>query len=261
MTTDSARLRKPWLYVGTVIHQRLRPVAHGFRYPVFFLRFPLSRAGELANRVFSINRFNLLSFHHADHGDGGDPQAWARALLAREGVVAADGEIELQTFPRVLGYVFNPVSFWFCHARNGALKAVIVEVNNTFGERHCYLLEEGGDSLGAGRTLTARKVFHVSPFCEVVGGYRFRFHAAPRGDTRQVVARIDYHDDGGDLLLTALSGRAREFRAALLLRACLAMPLMTLAVTLRIHWHALLLWLRRVPVVAKPPAPDRLVTR
>lgn len=261
MAKSVNRAERDWLFMGSVMHQRLRPVRHGFRYPVFFLRFPLSRSAELANRVFSINRFNLLSFHHADHGDGGDPESWVRGILAAEGVAGADGEIVLQTFPRVLGYVFNPVSFWYCHARDGALKAIVVEVNNTFGERHCYLLEDAGRDLRGGMSLSARKVFHVSPFFEVVGGYRFRFLAARREHCARVVARIDYHDDDGDLLITALSGQAQEFSPRNLLRACVAMPLMTLAVTLRIHWQALLLAVRRVPIMGKPRPPEHLVSR
>ena len=250
----------PWLYSGTVLHRRLRPAKHAFRYGVFFLRFPLSRTGELPNRLFSLNSFNLFSFHFADHGDGGDPQAWIRGLLEREGVGGADGEIVLQTFPRVLGHVFNPVSFWFCHAACGALRAVVAEVNNTFGERHCYLLQ-GADAqagIAAGELLRATKVFHVSPFCAVEGAYHFRFAAEP---ARRCVARIDHCDDGGDLLHTSVSGTAGPFSAPALLRVLLAHPMMTLGVMARIHWQALRLWLKRVPFYRKPAPPARTVTR
>lgn len=251
---------RPWLYTGTVMHRRLRPAAHAFRYRVFFLRFPLSRVNELKGTLFSLNRFNLFSFHFADHGDGGDPARWVRGLLAENGIADADGEIVLQTFPRVLGYVFNPVSFWFCHTAGGALRAVVAEVNNTFGERHCYLLE-GGESrpIRNGELLTARKAFHVSPFCAVAGEYRFRFNATR--DAARCIARIDYADAAGDLLHTSVSGRAESLAAPALLRVFLTHPMMTLGVVARIHWQALRLWLKRVPFYRKPAPPAQPVSR
>ena len=253
---------RDWLFKGSVLHRRLRPRTHAFRYPVFFLRFPLSRLDELSNLVFSINRFNLLSFHFSDHGDGRAPAEWIRELLATEGVTDADGEIELQAFPRVLGYVFNPVSFWYCHRADGACAAIIAEVNNTFGERHCYLLRSGaGGVIAAGELLTATKVFHVSPFCAIEGGYRFRFHRALRDGITHVVARIDHHDDAGTLLTTSISGAALPFRASTLLATFLRSPLMTLGVMARIHVQALRLWLKGVPFFRKPARPDHLVTR
>jgi len=177
------------------------------------------------------------------------------ALLAREGVADADGEIWLQTYPRVLGYVFKPVSFWYAHRRDGSLAAVLAEVNNTFGERHCYLLT--GEQLGFGRELVADKVFHVSPFCEVRGRYRFRFMRTPE----RVVARIEHDDEAGPLLLTSVSGRLQALSAASVRRALLAMPLMSLGVTARIHWQAWRLWRKHVPFIRKPPAPGAFVTR
>lgn len=253
---------RDWLHLGEVLHRRLRPVDNAFRYPVFFLRFPLSRESELAGPLFGVNRTRLFSFHHADHGDGRAPAAWIRELLAREGVAGADGEIELQTFPRVLGYVFNPVSFWYCHAADGLLRAVVAEVNNTFGERHCYLLAHAdGSAIRAGQSLTARKAFHVSPFCDISGGYRFRFHAAERDGHRRMVARIDLADAEGDLIRTSISGTARAFGSAALLRVAFTYPFMTFAVMARIHWQALRLWVRGVPFFRKPAPPAHLVSR
>jgi DUF1365 family protein len=228
---------------------------------VYFLRLPLSelsRGRRTYGGLFSVNRWNLLSLRYADHGDGGDPLAWIRGVLTREGIHAADGEVVLQTFPRVLGYVFNPVSFWFCHDRAGALRAVLAVVNNTFGERHSYLLAHpDGRPIRSGETLAARKVFHVSPFCTVSGGYRFRF--LEQGDRH--IARIDYADDAGPLLLTSLAGRRAPLSSTAILRAVLRHPLMTLGVIARIHWQALKLWAKRVPFHAKPPLPLEEVTR
>ena len=254
-----------WLYLGEVLHRRVKPVVNAFRYRVFYFRFPLHRAAELNNAICSVDSFNLLSFHHADHGDGGDPQAWARTLLAREGVHDADGEIWLQCFPRVLGYVFNPVSFWFCHRANGQLRAIITEVNNTFGERHCYLLEAPlGKRIRNGELLTAHKAFHVSPFCDIEGGYRFHFLDSRPGsahEPQRSVARIDYHDAAGSLLVTSISGTAQPFTATALAGAFVRHPFMTFGVVARIHWQALRLWIKRVPFRRKPDLPNQFVTR
>ena len=247
---------RPLLAVGEVRHTRLRPAPNRFAYPTFFLLLPLRALREAGDAALARNRAGLLSFHDADHGQGGtDALAWVEALLAREGVADADGEIWLQTYPRVLGYVFKPVSFWYAHRRDGSLAAVLAEVNNTFGERHCYLLT--GERLAFGRELVADKVFHVSPFCEVRGLYRFRFMRT----ADRVVARIEHDDEGGPLLLTSVSGRLEPLSPRSARRALLAMPFMSLGVTARIHWQAWRLWRKRVPLFRKPLAPEAFVTR
>jgi DUF1365 family protein len=247
---------------GQVMHRRLRPVAHRFVYPVCYCLLPLSTLSTMqagTSPLFSINRFNLFSFHHADHGarDGSHPLPWIRGVLQQAGV-RADGEVWLQCFPRVLGYVFNPVSFWFCHDASGALMAVLAEVNNTFGGRHHYLLAHAdGSPLKDGEMLQADKVFPVSPFMAVSGEYRFRFHARDGDDGAPSwrLARIDHGDAAGDLLHTAISGRAAPLSSALLLRAALAYPLQSLAVMLRIHWQALRLWCKGAPFFRQSSIP------
>ncbi|MDO8300538.1 DUF1365 domain-containing protein [Lacisediminimonas sp.] len=260
----------PQLLPGLVRHTRLRPVSHAFHYPVYQLRLPLRTLQDRrwGNAFLSHNRFNLLSFHDRDHGAGAAPLlSWIDDLLRSEGIDGADGEIWLHTFPRVLGYVFNPVSFWFCESRAGQLRAIVCEVNNTFGERHCYLLADPkGADLAWGAQLQAPKRLYVSPFCEVAGGYRFRFMQAERtgakGETLvRHVARIDYGDDGGPLLLTSIAGTARPMTAARTLAAFLRMPLMTLGIVARIHLHALRLYIKRLPLVRKPAAPADPVSR
>ena len=246
---------------GSVMHRRLRPAQHRFTYPVFALLLPLHRLDEVAAPCFSVNRRNLFSFRFEDHGarDGSHPLPWIRALLAREGI-AADGEVWLQCFPRMLGYVFNPVSFWYCHDRDGQLAAVLAEVNNTFGERHNYLVAHAdGRPIRDGEALQARKVFHVSPFMAVQGHYRFRFHARP-GDPRRL-ARILHTDAQGDQLHTAIYGPAPPRTRARHKRAFFGYPWMTLGVMARIHWHALRLWLKRVPFFSKPQPPLEETTR
>ncbi len=255
------------LCVGQVWHRRLRPRANEFTYGSYYLRLPLRsmQAQGFATRLFGRNRFGLLSFFDRDHGDGRTPLPdWVDQLLRAEGVPDADGEIWLQTMPRVLGFVFNPVSFWFCHRRDGALRAVLCDVRNTFGERHLYLLDQGGPITNSSE-LRARKVFHVSPFCKVEGEYRFRFlqqrldgAERPRDFT---LARIDYADADGVLLQTSISGVALPITRAAVCGVLLHFPLMTLAVVLRIHWQALKLWLRGVPFFSKPVPPDCKVSR
>ena len=257
---SAAERPEPKLFLGAVMHRRLRPAANHFLYRVFFLAIPLSNVAALGNRWFGVNRWNLLGFDFRDHGarDGSHPLEWIRALLAREGLAVADGEVWLQAFPRVLGYVFNPVSFWMCHDRAGRLRAIVCEVNNTFGERHCYVLAHpDARPIVSLEQLAARKEFHVSPFCRVEGEYRFRFVA---GGSR-VLARIDYGDADGDLLHTSISGRAAPYSARALLGAFCAHPWMTLGVVARIHWQAARLWAKRVPFFSKPVPPLQEVTR
>ena len=244
---------RPQLLVGNVMHKRLRPVTHAFVYPVFYVQLPL-RDLESANRgIFSVDRSNLLTLRSSDHGprDGSPLLPWIQSLLRQRGL-PDDGEIVLQTFPRVLGMLFNPVSFWFCRNTAGDLIAVLAEVNNTFGGRHNYLLHNpDGSPLRDGQVLKADKAFHVSPFCDVVGGYRFRFHT----ERAKPLACIDYDDGEGDLLLTAISGRRIGWSATSLLTTFLKMPLLTAGVVWRIHWQALKLWLKGVPFHGvHPPA-------
>ena len=247
---------QPLIGIGQVRHRRLRPAVNAFAYPTYFLLLPMRslRAQPAAGLVR--NRFGLLAFHDRDHGDGRDDAlAWLDELLQREGVHDATGEVWLHTYPRVLGYVFKPVSFWYCHRTDGSLAAIVAEVNNTFGERHCYLL--AGPEVGFGRELVARKVFHVSPFCRVEGVYRFRFMRT----AERTVARIDHDDEDGALLETSVSGHLQPLTKASARAAFFGMPLMSLGVIARIHWQALRLWLKHVPFISKPAAPDAFITR
>ena len=248
----------PLIGFGRVWHRRLRPVEHTFTHASYFLLLPLRSLRDQPSAVLNRQRFGLISFDDRDHGEGGaDALAWFDNLMCGEGIGDADGEVWLHTFPRVLGHSFKPVSFWYAHRKNGSLAAVVAEVNNTFGERHCYLL--AGPKLALGTELRARKVFHVSPFCSAEGEYRFRFERSR--DDAYTLARIDLHDAAGPLLRTSISGRLLPLDAHNARRAFFGMPLMTLGVVVRIHWHALRLWLKRAPFFRKPPEPERFVTR
>jgi hypothetical protein len=253
---DAAAPAAPLLGRGVVLHRRLRPRDNAFRYGTYFVMLPMRSLAAAGVPGLPRNRRGWLSFHDADHGDGrADALAWLTDLLATEGVHDADGEVWLHTYPRVLGYVFKPVSFWHCHRTDGSLAALVAEVNNTFGERHCYLLT--GPQLAYGRELTARKVFHVSPFCRVEGRYRFRFMRT----ADRVVARVDHDDDAGALLQTSVSGVLEALTPRAVRRALWGQPLMTLGVIARIHWQALKLFVKRVPLARKPKPPERFVTR
>ncbi len=244
------------LGTGVVRHRRLRPAQHAFQYPTYFLLLPLRSLRSQGPGALARNRFAALSFFDRDHGDGrADALAWLDELLACEAVHDADGEVWLHTYPRVLGYVFKPVSFWYCHRADDSLAAVVVEVNNTFGERHCYLLS--GPRLAYGRELQADKVFHVSPFCAVQGQYRFRFMRS----AGRTVARVDHDDAQGALLQTSVSGHLVPLTSRSSSRAFWGMPLMTLGVIARIHWQALRLWIKRVPLFNKPEPPAALISR
>lgn len=251
------------LGAGPVRHQRLAPRRHGFAYPACFLMLPMRRLRAQPDPALPRNRRAWMSFHDADHGDGGpDALAWAEALLQREGLLAEldGGELWLQCFPRVAGHAFKPVSFWYAQRADGTLAAVLAEVHNTFGEKHVYLLQ--GEGLAAGAEVQARKVFHVSPFAEVAGRYRFRFFLRLSGPTPRCLARVDLDDaEGRPLLQTSLSGLLQPLTRQALRRAAWAQPLHSLMVVARIHWHALKLWLKRVPWFSKPDAPLHPLTR
>ena len=267
---------QPMIGFGQVRHTRLRPKRNAFAYRTYFLMLPLRsmavncRSGADGSAALAVNRPAALSFYDCDHGDGRSPVAggalgWIDALLHGEGIRDATGEIWLHCYPRVLGYTFKPVSFWYCHTAQGALRAIVVEVNNTFGERHCYLL----DRPSFGHELRADKVFHVSPFCPVEGGYRFRFmlsldpaqspHGSPHG--AHTVARIDFDDANGPLIQTSVSGALVPATRQAIHTALWRYPAMMFGVIARIHWQAVRLWLKRTRFFRKPVPPDAFVTR
>ena len=248
---------------GQVRHTRHRPRHHAFAYPTYFLMLPLRSLKAHGHGALARNRRAALAFHDRDHGDGSaDCLAWIDGLLQQHGITDAQGEIWLHTYPRVLGYSFRPVSFWYCHRSDGSLRAVLAEVNNTFGERHCYLL----DAPRYGVPCTASKVFHVSPFCPVRGHYRFVFMRteadSSAGAEARTVARIDYFDqDGSDVLInTSVSGHLVPLDARSTRRALFRYPAMTLGVIARIHWQALHLWIKKAPFFRQPAPPTDFVT-
>lgn len=250
----AAELFAPAVCMGAVMHERTRPVHNRFIYPLATLCIPLSRLDGLRVPLLGVDRPGVFSLRSRDHGarNGAPLLPWIRDLLARHGLVEADGEVVLQTMPRMFGFLFNPVSFWFCHDRQGGLRAVLAEVSNTFGEHYNYLVAHPDHRpITAGDELTACKVFHVSPFFPVRGEYRFRF--ARQGGV--VSTAIDYWEGGHCQLATRLSGREQPLSGRALLAWLGRLPLMSFGVVVRIHWQALRLAARRVPFFRKPHPP------
>jgi DUF1365 family protein len=224
---------------------------------------PMRSLRRQADAVLARNRRAPFGFRDADHGDGrADSLAWLEELLAGAGIADADGEVWLHCIPRMFGFAFKPVSFWYAHRGDATLAAIVVEVNNTFGERHCYLL--AGDGLDFGRMLSAAKVFHVSPFCETRGDYAFRFmrtDLAARDECGRTAVRVELHLDGAPMLLTSVSGRIEPLTRGAVRFALWTLPAMTAVIVARIHWHALKLWLKKLPIVGKPVPPELAVSR
>lgn len=259
------------LYAGWVSHQRLRPRRHRLRYRVYALLLDLDALEATAAplRWLSLNRFNLLSVHEADHGSGrpgpgAGLAAWLRERL-READLPDDGALWMMAMPRVLGHGFNPLSVHFCHDRAGRLRAVLYEVHNTFGERHGYLVEvpEAGPQGGDGELLTqvVAKDFHVSPFMAMALSYRFRLRVPRPGAADDGYAlSIEVSDAQGPLLVAHQQAVRHPLTDRQILRHFVGHPLLTLKVVAGIHWEALKLWLKGVPVQPKPAAAATPIT-
>jgi uncharacterized protein len=248
--------RTPQLIIGEVGHTRTRPVKNAFRHSIFNVRLPLENL-PAAQPALRLERIGLLSFFSRDHGYRSDTQSltqWAHDQLCAAGIVDGPLHCELVCLPRVFGHVFNPVSFWLCWSAENQLRALIAEVNNTFGERLSYVLvSPTHHAIRNGETLHAVKQLHVSPFNEVRGDYRFRVFVS---DQRFMV-RIDYDDAqfaGETLLTTHISGHCQPLTYTNVRKALLAMPFITLQVVAKIHWQALKLIAKRVPFYGYLPS-------
>ena len=246
---------------ASTFHGRRGAVRHGFRYGLDMVLLdpeaPL-RGGPL---LFSRNRANLAQLRDRDHGGPpgqGRGAVWLREVLAARGIAIPELRILLLAQPRLLGHVFNPVSFWFCLDGQGLLRAVLAEVTNTFGDRHSYLCHHADlRPIAAGERFEAAKVFHVSPFQPCAGRYCFGFDITDGA----VAIRIDYDDGAGGGLCATLTGRRASLRSGAILAACLARPFGSRRVLALIHWEALRLWLRRAPYRRRPVPPAEEVTR
>ncbi|MDQ2859345.1 MAG: DUF1365 domain-containing protein [Pseudomonadota bacterium] len=247
-------------YAGVVTHQRLRPKAHHLRYSMFQMLFDLDELPRLAGALglFSHNRFNLFSFFDRDHGDGraGPLRAYVEETLAEAGIDLGGGRIALLCMPRLFGHVFNPLSIYYCHRADGSLAAMLYEVNNTFGERHSYLIAAPPSGPGPIRQ-SCPKAFHVSPFMDMAMTYDF----AVTTPAESLTTTVNASDAAGALVIVAaFSGRRRELTDRVLFRALFAYPLLTLKVVAAIHLEAMKLILKGVRLRPRPPAPAHAVS-
>jgi len=248
------------LLQAKIFHARIRPRVNAFHYRVFYLLISVSALSTPRRTgLFSIDGANLFGIRSRDYGDGKTPPAaWIRNVLAEWGLMEADGDIVLMTLPRMFGYAFNPVSFWLCNDSNGQLRAVLAEVSNTFGERHCYLCLHGDHRpILADAEITARKVFHVSPFMAMEGEYRFRFSVMPE----RIAIGIDLLKDGEPLLRTSVSGKHKPLTSVRLLQGVVGNPLYPLKVIGLIHYQAVKLFLKGLRHFHKPEPPSVTITR
>ena len=245
------------LYVGEVMHARLKPMGHRFSYRVMSLLIDLDRlaAADRQSALFGVNRAALYSFHEADHGgrDGSPLRAYAHRCAAEHGIDLTGGRVLLLCYPRLLGYTFNPLSVYFCHRADGELALMIYEVRNTFGDIHAYALPVKPDQLSeAGVRQQHEKLFYVSPFIEMAMRYHFRVLPPDQ----HVKLRILETDGDGPLLAATFNGCRRALNTRQLLRAFIALPLVTFKIMAAIHWEAVRLWLKGARLV-----PRRLVPR
>lgn len=251
------------IYAGRVTHARVRPKRHRLNYGVFSLLLDLDEIPALSQRLrlLRFDRGGVLSFRQADHGEGvaNGLRSWVDGKLAEAGIEIGDGRIEILAYPRMFGYVFNPLSVFFCYRPDGALAAILYEVANTYAERHTYVIPATGDAHAAAAGIvrqSADKVFYVSPFLPTAGRYRFRIR--PPGE--EIGVGITLEDEEGVLLTAAFHGSRRPLTDGRLLRALAAYPLMTLKVIAGIHWEALKLWRKGVRFRAHRPAVSRFGT-
>jgi DUF1365 family protein len=243
------------LYAGLVSHRRLRPRAHKLAYRIFMLLIDLDELDQLSRlRALGIGRFALLGFDPKRHGDGSDRplKAQVEALLAGAGI-AHGGPVRMLAMPKVLGHAFNPLTVYFCHDAKGGLSAILYEVNNTFGERHSYLIPAPDAAL---IRQNCDKAFYVSPFMDMDLAYAFR---VLRPDEKVLVA-VDVSDAQGLVLTTSFAGERQDLTDRNLIRAWLTHPWMTLGSLAAIHWEALFIWLKGEKVRVRPQLPAQALT-
>lgn len=252
-SVEAAAAAPAVLYFGDVMHARLKPMGHRFSYRVMSLLIDLDRLDEADRQtpLFGVNRAALYSFREADHGprDGSSLRAYAQSCAAGHGIDLTGGRVLLLSYPRLLGYTFNPLSAYFCHTADGALTLIIYEVRNTFGDIHAYVLPvRPGEQSEAGIRQQQDKLFYVSPFLEMP--LRYHFRVSPPGPS--VKLRILETDADGPILAATFNGRRRALTTAALLKSFLALPLVTFKIMAAIHWEALRLWIKGARLVPRP---------
>lgn len=254
-------------YRGRVFHRRLISPKHQFAYRVFNVCLDIDHVAQLSERLslFSYNRFNLFSFYDADHlltgsknnAQPGGLRRWIESGLREHGIDLQGGRIRLFCYPRILGFVFNPMSVWYCEDNQGALVAILCEVRNTFGERHCYLLRNAnGGALDLTKAHHHAKRFHVSPFFPVSGDYEFRFSEP----SQQLDVSIVWLDQGERAMIATQRMSQLPISDRVLLKTFFVLPLMTIKVVAAIHWQAVKIWVRGARFHKKPKPPQKEIS-
>jgi uncharacterized protein len=240
------------IYRGHVYHTRREPSVNSFTYPSVFCEFDFPIKSNL--NLFSIEKMNLFSISSLSYGFGGETNSFSsleekiRNLFLQNSLGTANSKLSLVTMPKIFGYAFNPVSFWILRSSEGEIEGILSEVNNTFGERHFYLI--------AGALGTAQKCFHVSPFYPIEGQYKFNF----KFSENEFSAQIDLYKNEILSLHTRLAGQAQALSDIEILKTCISQPFTTFLVVYRIHYQALRLWLKKVPFFRKPNPPEHFIT-
>ncbi len=252
----------PQIFTAKVMHKRLFPKVNQFVYDIYYLALPLHKINDAADRGLCINRYAPISFYNCDHGGhtaNEDLQKWISDILQPHNLNDTIDSVMLVTMPRVLGYVFNPVSFWLCLDKDKNIRAVLNEVNNTFGETHSYLCaHENGSPLKKKEWLEAKKLFHVSPFLEREGHYKFRYEL----DGERLGIWIDFYDEESNKkLITSLTGTLMPLTRKNLRYVFWRYPLVTLKSICLIHWQALKLVFKHARYYRKPVQLTPKITR
>ena len=236
------------IYVGKVIHTRFKPKKHHFKYNVFSLLIDLDEIEELNNnlKLFSYNKFNLISFFNIDHGnrDGSNIKNWVKENLVKKNISYKKIRIEILCYPRILGYVFNPLSILYIYNENNELISIFYEVKNTFGEQHTYIFETNNKNLIKNK---CNKKFHVSPFIDM--DCEYNFSVTKPGSSISLI--INQNDREGKLLFASQDGKAKDLTNKNLFLNYIKHPLMTFKVIATIHYEAFKLWLKKVKLVKK----------
>lgn len=247
------------IYEGKVYHKRFKPKIHELKYKVFSFLFDLDELESLDKslKLFSYNKRNVISFWNKDHGDAKETplRPYVEKILDEAGISANGGPIRLLCYPRLFGYVFNPLSIYYCYDNGEQLIAIIYEVTNTFGERHSYVIPADQQDNEVIRQK-CQKGFYVSPFMEMDAEYAFRM-VTP---SDRISVSITQTDQEGLLLKASFSGSATALNDSALIRILTRYPLMTIKVIVGIHWEALKLWRKGVELVTRPPAPENPIT-
>ena len=242
-------IKNSYIYTGNVVHKRFKPKIHYFKYKVFSLLIDLSEIKLLDQnlKIFSYNKFNIVSFYDKDHGarNGSSIKNWVTSNLKKNNIDTENIQIKLLCYPRIFGYVFNPLSVFYIYDRSSNLISILYEVKNTFGEQHTYVFKtEINHNL---IQHTCKKKFHVSPFIEMDCTYFFRL--LKPGNKISVI--IDQNDNNGKILYASQDGVRSEINNVNLIKSYLKHPLMTFKIIFAIHYEAFKLWSKGIKFIKK----------